>query len=171
MANTINSKIRIKRSTVTGATPTIGPSIDYTDGTWGVDDIYTGELFYNVADERLWIGSTTGVTEVKLSERKSVELEIGDWDMDASATLNVAQGLSATEWKTVRGISTIIRNDADGSYQDFGTYLDATSGGNTTSINSTNITLTRATGGLFDNTLFDSTSYNRGWITFSYVVD
>ena len=70
--NTIDSKIRIKRSTVTGATPYIGPSVDHTDGTWGVNDIYPGEFYFNQADNLLWIGgANSGVTEVALSGHSS----------------------------------------------------------------------------------------------------
>ena len=61
MINKIDGKIRTKRSTVIGATPSIGPSLDHTDGTWGINDIYTGEYYFNTADERLWIGGTNSI--------------------------------------------------------------------------------------------------------------
>ena len=47
---TQDSRIKLKRSTVTGAVPTVPSSNDHTDGTWIATDIYKGELFYNQAD-------------------------------------------------------------------------------------------------------------------------
>lgn len=63
-----NSRQLLKRSTVSGATPTVFTgSTDYTDGTWGVDDIYAGELYLNMEDKKLWFGwETTGGTGVEL---------------------------------------------------------------------------------------------------------
>ncbi len=56
--NILDSKIKIKGSTITGATPQIGPSGDFTDGTWtGATMVYERELFVNTADNRLWIGT------------------------------------------------------------------------------------------------------------------
>ena len=63
-----NSRQLLKRSTVSGATPTVFTgSTDYTDGTWGVDDIYVGELYLNMTDKKLWFGwETSGGTGVEL---------------------------------------------------------------------------------------------------------
>lgn len=62
------SKIVIKRSTTTGEQPTIGTTTDHTDGTWSATDIYVGEYFYNVADNRLWIGKLGGVQEISTAQ-------------------------------------------------------------------------------------------------------
>ena len=65
--NKIDGRIRIKRSTITGETPTLGPTTDYTDGAWtSSTQIYTGEFFLNEPDQRLWIGTVSGVTEIEL---------------------------------------------------------------------------------------------------------
>lgn len=61
---TQDSRIRIKRSTVAGATPTVAPSSDHTDGTWSVNDIYIGELYLNDTDQRLFVRTTGGVVEI-----------------------------------------------------------------------------------------------------------
>jgi len=58
---TQDSRIKIKRSTVTGAVPTVPSSNDHTDGTWIATDIYKGELFYNQADGVLWSRDDNGV--------------------------------------------------------------------------------------------------------------
>ena len=57
-----NTRIRLKRTATSGATPTVGPSTNHTDGTWGINDIYGGEFFWNMADEKLWLGWNTGST-------------------------------------------------------------------------------------------------------------
>jgi len=63
---TQDSRIRLKRSTVTGAEPTVAPSADHTDGTWGVNDVYIGELYLNDSDQRLFVRTTGGVKEIAL---------------------------------------------------------------------------------------------------------
>ncbi len=57
--NTQKSRERIKRSTLTGVVPTVPVSADFTDGTWLNTDIRAGEFFYNIPDEKLWIGTNT----------------------------------------------------------------------------------------------------------------
>ena len=63
---TQDSRIRIKRSTVTTQVPTVAPSLDHTDGTWSANDIYVGELYANVADDRLFLRTNNGIREVRL---------------------------------------------------------------------------------------------------------
>lgn len=62
--NIQDARILIKRSTNTGEIPTVAPSNDHTDGTWDALDIYTGELFLNVADSRAWFRSNTAIIEL-----------------------------------------------------------------------------------------------------------
>lgn len=59
---TQDSRIKIKRSTVTATVPTVPSSNDHTDGTWTATDIYKGELFFNQADGVLWSRDDNGVT-------------------------------------------------------------------------------------------------------------
>ena len=59
---TQDSRIKIKRSTVTATVPTVPSSNDHTDGTWIATDIYKGELFFNQADGVLWSRDDNGVT-------------------------------------------------------------------------------------------------------------
>ncbi len=289
--NTVDAKIKIKGTSITGETSQIGPSGDHTDGTWsGATMVYDREFFFNTADNKLWIGtneipmlvgsggtsstlaltlvsggtgsvlptfgtntnssdlstiaggyynnigsttpsvinpadgvitynvigggagnsisghtssivgginnSTVGFNNVHIIGsnitataanvtyvealmncdngtvlRKKV-IDTGDWDMDATASLNVAHGLSATEWKTVRVVSAIVRNDADNSYVpvEYATGAGVANGA-ISQIDATNVILGRTTGGNFDSTSFDSTSYNRGWVTLEYTPD
>lgn len=94
-------------------------------------------------------------------------IEIGDWDMDADWNKAVEHGLSQLK---IRSVQVTIRRDDDlmlinlaapysGSGADTGSY----------SIQGSVIMLARVTGGLFDSTTFDATSFNRGWITIGYV--
>jgi hypothetical protein len=59
---TQDSRIKIKRSTITATVPTVPSSNDHTDGTWIATDIYKGELFFNQADGVLWSRDDNGVT-------------------------------------------------------------------------------------------------------------
>jgi len=59
---TQDSRIKIKRSTVSATVPTIPSSNDHTDGTWIATDIYKGELFFNQADGILWSRDDNGVS-------------------------------------------------------------------------------------------------------------
>ena len=58
---TQDSRIKIKRSTITATVPTVPSSNDHTDGTWISTDIYKGELFYNQADGVLWTRGDSGI--------------------------------------------------------------------------------------------------------------
>lgn len=66
--------MKIKRSTVAGEVPTIGPSSDHTDGTWTALNIYPGELFENIPDKRLWMGVDGGVQELGVITRIAASL-------------------------------------------------------------------------------------------------
>ncbi len=95
-------------------------------------------------------------------------VNIGDWDMDASTSVTVAHGLTLSK---IRNVAVMIVDDAgttnyllpaissvDGIAQAF---ILGTSG--------TDITLGRLGSGGFDNTSFNATSYNRGWVVIEYI--
>lgn len=95
------------------------------------------------------------------------EIPIGDWDMDATANISIPHSLSSTQWKTIRNISATIIDDADTGY--YSIYGESDTGQRGTIItNSTSIQLFRVTGGIFDSTAFNATSFNRGYISFWY---
>jgi len=98
-------------------------------------------------------------------------IEIGDWDMDATTNVTVAHGLTIAN---VRTAQLMIRSDS-------ATVGVPSGGGNTNeaapetdvwieALSTTDVALSRRTGGVFDNVNYDSTSFNRGWITIGYVV-
>lgn len=98
------------------------------------------------------------------------ELDIGDWNMDSTPQINVAHGLVLTKIKSVCGT---IRNDADSSHYQIPSpkYTDGTGdemGLWVASVNSTNVVLYRQNTTQWDSNYFDSTSYNRGWLTIEF---
>lgn len=102
---------------------------------------------------------------------KFKEVEIGDWNMNATAQLSVAHGLSSSEWKTARIISVVIRNDSDNLYHVIERGLASNDGEFqcwVSGFNVTNVDLVRRDSGVFDSATFETISYNRGWIVLIY---
>ena len=105
-------------------------------------------------------------------------LDIGDWDMDADATLGVAHGLSATEFLTIRSCQIMIIDDNSSNVYPFNYDINNNCAG-WWRINSSTFALSRRASGTFDSTTFDKSTattpefayYNRGTITFEYIPD
>ena len=95
-------------------------------------------------------------------------INIGDWDMDADTAVNVAHGLS--DYTKFRIVTATIISDAGTANYDFGSANNGLDAGNHfIKYGSTNITLSRAANGFFDNVFFDDTPLDRGWITIQYL--
>jgi hypothetical protein len=97
-------------------------------------------------------------------------INIGDWNMDTTETVNIAHGLTMGD---IRSVTAIVRPDngtplyvLSTGYVDTPAEIEAF----INSIDATNVNIKRRTGGVYDNANFDATSYNRGWITITYVV-
>lgn len=105
--------------------------------------------------------SVDGIKDAGGTELKVKVVEIGDWDMDGTASVTVAHGLTLAN---IRHIQALVRVDENNYYY----VLDVDTGGYIFA-DATNITLHRLTDGLFDGTLYNATSYNRGWVTIWYV--
>lgn len=125
-----------------------------TTGTWTVPEV------------------DDAIREIKTAIKADLlvkRIEIGDWNMDATAAVTVAHGLTLTK---IRSVSALIRSDSDTAYHQLPVF-DSSSPyypiAQITSIAATYITLSRLTGYAFDSTSYDSTSFNRGWITIFYV--
>lgn len=98
------------------------------------------------------------------------EIDIGDWNMDSTTDITKAHGLDLTK---IRKVEAII-------YADSGTneryMITDYVGGNPATIpiagsiyvDATTVHIVRLTGGPFDNSTFDQTSYNRGKIIITY---
>jgi hypothetical protein len=101
---------------------------------------------------------------------KMTTIQIGDWDMDATPQVLVPHGIA--DFKKIRAISVLIRNDADSIIRNltpsYGAGGGIDDGAGPTTIDSTNVTIDRASGGFFDSAAFDSTGFNRGWVTITY---
>jgi hypothetical protein len=102
---------------------------------------------------------------------KTKVIDIGDWDMVATVSVAIAHGLTIT---SIRGIEVIIRNDDGIRILPINAMESPVTStmieGYVSVIGTTLVNLTRITGGVFDGTGYDSTSFNRGWITITYVV-
>lgn len=102
-------------------------------------------------------------------------VQIGDWNMDTTSIVSVSHGI--TDYKKIRSITAIIRDDSDTYYYSIPSaaavdvyFLEQGSGGGSDgTITSTIVRLGRRTGGYFDSTSFNATSFNRGWIVIGYV--
>jgi len=117
-------------------------------------DIYNPQIFDHIK-------------EVNGDVLKLKIINIGDWNMDLTAALNVAHGLTHSN---IRDISVLIREDSGSFTTQLLTVWNTIASDGKWSIGGTYVTLSRTTGGVFDSALFSATSYNRGWVKIWYVV-
>ena len=125
-----------------------------------------GGIYYTGSYTEKWVyGKPKDMNYIRASGSlrpfKTKVFEIGDWNMDATATCTIAHGL---DFLTIRMRLALIRPDSDVTqsmlpleYDDGQTYLGVT-----------NITLTRYDSKQFDHVNYNATSYNRGYITLQY---
>jgi len=106
---------------------------------------------------------------IETLETKQKIVNIGDWNMDSTTNVNVAHGVA--DYSKIRGVSVMIIDDGESSLRPLNYVPNASSGvqGGINGIGSTNITLYRLTGGSFDGTGYDSTSFNRGYVLIDYI--
>jgi hypothetical protein len=90
-------------------------------------------------------------------------IQIGDWDMDATASKAVAHSFGA-DYTKIRVIDVMIINDASTSLAPL-----VGGSGSIFDVDATDVSLLRTAAGGFDNTGYDATSFNRGWVTIGYV--
>ena len=98
---------------------------------------------------------------------KTKTIPIGDWNMVATAAVFVSHGIS--DITKIRSVSAVIIDDVSAAVVELGF---AQSGGSITQgigMGATDIILSRESGGIFDNTAYDSLSFNRGFITIEFV--
>ena len=108
-------------------------------------------------DEAVLMEASTPELRVKV-------INIGDWDMDATANVSISHGLTFTK---IRSVIAMIRHDTLDVLYDINYIIDSTLAGGL-SANLTDIFLFRVTSGFFDATTFDATSFNRGFIMITY---
>ena len=61
------SRLLLKRTNIAGVVPTIPPVSAVTLNQFTPTDIFVGEMFANVEDDRLWIRTNTGIVELNTS--------------------------------------------------------------------------------------------------------
>jgi hypothetical protein len=91
-------------------------------------------------------------------------IQIGDWNMDSTAYVTVAHGLTLAN---IRNIKIEIYNDS-GEIKDLSGGVGLAVAGYYEVITSY-VVIYRVAGGYFDQSIFDATSFNRGWITIEYI--
>jgi hypothetical protein len=154
-----NINYAVGQDTMQEAFDKINLAIDQIDtNTTAISTIYT--------DGQMPNGIETDGTLLKTKV-----VQIGDWNMDTTQQVSVAHSIS--DFTKIRSVSAMILNDASGTLFNLISAEGTTgSAADNTQIvcNSTNIILGRKTGGIFDQSLYDSTSFNRGFITITYEV-
>lgn len=100
----------------------------------------------------------------------TVIVDIGDWNMDASGSVSVAHGIA--DYSKIRTVDVMIIPDAATTLIPLviGSSPAGATAGYIGQITSTNIILFRVAGASFDSVDYDSTSFNRGYITIQYVL-
>jgi hypothetical protein len=101
-----NSRIQSKYSTISGSTPTIPSSNDHTDGSWGINDIYIGELYINAIDNKVFSRGESSIFEVGLTD---VSASITGFTYNNANTFTINDstgGTFNTIINTVTGLTT-----------------------------------------------------------------
>lgn len=88
---TQDSRIRIKRSTTPGVTPTIPASSNHLDGSWLSTDLYVGEFMTNVADERVWFRASAGLVELQTASNNVLNVNTTPVGNTGGGTDNLQQ--------------------------------------------------------------------------------
>ena len=154
----------------TGTEALNGESDRYIDAELFQDDLYASS-----AEAIAGTNNTKWVSPAGLSARDgglvTKVIEIDDWDMVGVGSASVNHGLA--DHKKIRTIDCIIIEDAGLSDQilplNFNQVSTGIAQGSINLTDSSTIILTRLSGGYFDSTDYDSTSYNRGWVTIKYI--
>jgi len=80
------SRVILKRSGISGATPTINTgSTNHTDGTWSPTDLYEGEIFLNSADDLMWVRTSNGILPISISG--------GSTSVTSAANIGTGEGI------------------------------------------------------------------------------
>jgi len=96
-------------------------------------------------------------------------IDIGEWKMEDNASTTVAHGIA--DLSKIRSVEVYIRNNTGTNIIPLNTAYNASLGsvqGSVGIVDSTNVSLYRLSGGLFQATSFNSSAYNRGWIHIIY---
>jgi hypothetical protein len=109
---------------------------------------------------------------IGVSIPRAAIFNIGDWNMNTTPELTVATGISEDK---ILAAKAMIRPDSPVTGVNYPLDSTGTTGGTVTMQggveywNSSGVTLNRLTGGFFDGTTFEDTSYNRGYVIVWYI--
>lgn len=90
--NIQDSRIKIKSSSITTQVPTVAPSNDHTDGSWDALDIYKGELFINLADDRIWFRGDGGIKELAKKTDYTLSAVLADGNTTSGHNIILSDG-------------------------------------------------------------------------------
>lgn len=123
---------------------------------------FNGNTFFGLSNQ----ASSLPDTGIKILNKKIIE--IGDWNMDTTGAIIVLHGL--TDFLKVRSITAMIINDDSTLIDTLDKFTSSNqqSEGGIGSVSDTVVSLVRKTSGIFDSTSYDSTSFNRGFITVEF---
>jgi len=141
----------LKADTVDEKTGSAGVTID---GTTIKDGVLTDDGSLGI-----------GIEEVNGDILRKIIVPIGDWNMDSTGTVDVNHGLTHTK---IRSVAVLIREDTD-SWSINLNFDSGTGAAGSWIVYSTYVRLQRYASKTFDDTDYDSTSYNRGWMIISYI--
>jgi hypothetical protein len=130
----------------------------------------SGIADYNAATVRPIYSTyrTAGGVEFQLPKLREKVLLIGDWDMDTDATKILPHGIA--DYTKIRTVFASIINDLSTTVSPLANFDVASwvADGQVLNIDTTNVNLVRRTGGFYDGGGFNSTSFNRGFVTIQY---
>lgn len=129
---------------------------------------FDGNTFFELKNQADFRDATPAEAGIITLTKKIVE--IGDWNMSSTVAITVSLGLTPDQVKTIKTADVMIISD-DSAFLDpidkFTTSNQQSEGG-IGGFAGTGIVLVRKTGGIFDSTAYDSTSFNRGFITVEF---
>jgi hypothetical protein len=132
-----------------------------------IENDTNGFQYFEALLKAVNLNPSSGVIETGSSVTiKTKVIEIGDWDMDATVFVTVAHGIA--DFHKIRSVNVLIRNDANTSYVPIDTFADGVKPAGIYGFDTNTVDLFRTSAGHFDSVSFDSTSYNRGFITITY---
>jgi hypothetical protein len=160
-----------------GARVSIGGAVGITDTLTlskasGTGLSVTSDIDFNaIASGATKAEINAAAAGIGVSIPKAAIFNIGDWNMNTTNTVVVDPSLSGSK---IYAVKAMIRGDAPtGIYYPLdGTGLTGgtvTPQGGVQSWSASGITLNRLTGGMFDDTNFETTSYNRGYVIVWYI--
>lgn len=136
------------------------------------DNNYSGFQLMEALVKAINMNNSAGVIETENQVViKTKVIEIGDWNMDTNPFVDIP---NPVDLEKIRSIDVIIRHDISGGGLTYPLTrifdnTDPTVQGSVGFMEA-DIRLYRIDGGFFDSTSFDSTPWNRGWITITYEV-